>query len=101
MEYRANPTYENEERMRYWRYMGQTTGRVRVTMIPMRQRTAITNSAKMNISTFCAVTENLKLPMMKRVSLFSSASSDAIIGIHSIDVYLSWNIRNKLTQNNK
>lgn len=21
-EYRANPTYENEERMRYWRYMG-------------------------------------------------------------------------------
>lgn len=22
MEYRANPTYENEERMRYWRYMG-------------------------------------------------------------------------------
>lgn len=21
MEYRANPTYENEERMRYWRYM--------------------------------------------------------------------------------
>jgi hypothetical protein len=22
MEYRANPTYESEERMRYWRYMG-------------------------------------------------------------------------------
>lgn len=22
MEYRANPTYENEERMRYWRYIG-------------------------------------------------------------------------------
>lgn len=22
MEYRANPTYENAERMRYWRYMG-------------------------------------------------------------------------------
>ena len=22
MEYRSNPTYENEERMRYWRYMG-------------------------------------------------------------------------------
>ncbi len=26
MEYRANPTYESEERMRYWRYMGAANG---------------------------------------------------------------------------
>ena len=75
MEYRANSTYENESACDTGDTCGQPTGQVKATMTHTRERTARTNSAKMNTSTFSDATENSRLLTMKRVSSFSSVSS--------------------------